>query len=481
MPTIAYNDLPEYLGRASAADWPAVTLICGEEMLCKKACEAVVDALLPPAERVMGTERFDGGEDSIGAVLTSMNTYALLSGTKVVVLRDARLFYSAKARQGLREKMAQAARNGEMKKASRPFLSLMALCGLDFEALAIPAKRQKVADDIDGRPAAWFSQLIDYCRDNGLRVPDKRDDADFFNAAMEKGFPAGHRLVITTDFADRRKALFKAIAEAGLVVDCMVPKGDTRADRLAQDAVMQSDMEAILAQAGKRMAMDARRRLMQWTGFDLRTLSGNLEKLINFVGDRETIGDADVTAVLQRSRKDPIFAFTNAIAEQDLPNALFYMHNLLSEDMHPLQLLSAAANQIRRLLLAKDFIERDRGHTWTAGTTFPRFKTAGFKAVQAHDKAYAAVVEKWDSLLNPSAAGKKHATADPGDLVLAKNPKSPFPVFQLLKKADGISLEALTAAMIDLSATDVRMKSTGNDPRLLLETFLIRFCRRAEA
>jgi DNA polymerase III delta subunit len=45
----------------------------------------------------------------------------------------------------------------------------------------------------------------------------------------------------------------------------------------------------LLAQAGKRMVADARQRLMQWTGFDLRTLCGNLEKLISFVGDRKTI------------------------------------------------------------------------------------------------------------------------------------------------------------------------------------------------
>ena len=480
MPTIAYNALADHLSRIATADWPAVTLICGEEMLCNKACEAILDALLPAAEHTMGIERFDGGEDSLGAVLTCMNTYALLSGNKVVVLRDARLFYSAKARQGLREKMTQAARSGEMKKASRPFLNLMALCGLDFEALSVPAQRRKVVDDIDGQPAPWFSQLVDYCRDNGLRVPEKRDDADLFKAAMDKGFPVGHRLVITTDFADRRKALFKAIAESGLVVDCMVPKGDTRADRLAQDAVMQATIGEILTQAGKQMAVDARRRLVEWTGFDLRTLCGNLEKLVNFVGDRHTIEEADVSTVLQRSRKDPIFAFTNAVAEQDLPNALFYMNNLLNDDMHPLQLLSAAANQIRRLLLAKDFIVRDRGQTWSAGTTFPRFKAAGLKAVQTYDKDFTAVAEEWTALLNPSAAGKKPPAAEAADLVLARNPKSPFPVFQLLKKADNISLEALSAAIIDLSATDVRMKSTGQDPRLLLEAFLIRFCRRSE-
>ncbi|MBC2710802.1 MAG: hypothetical protein HGJ94_07325 [Desulfosarcina sp.] len=478
MPTIAYNALDDHLNRATAAAWPTVTLICGEEMLCKKAYEAVLDTLIPQADRTLGVETFDGGEDTIGGVLSSMNTYALLSNAKVVVLHDARLFYSAKARQGLQEKMAQAAQSGDMKKASRPFLNLMALSGLTVEDLGTPALRNKVVDDVDGEPAPWFSQLMDYCRENGLRIPDKRDDADLLKAAMEKGFPDGHRLVITTDFVDRRKALFKAIDETGLVVDCTVPKGDTRADRIAQDAVMKATMDAALAQAGKRMAMDARRRLMQWTGFDLRTLSGNLEKLISFVGDRKTITDADVTAVLQRTRKDPIFEFTNAVADRDLSTILFFMKSLLDDGMHPLQLMAAVANQIRRLLLAKDFIERDRGRSWSARMTFPQFKTGPFNAVLADDGASATLIEAWDSILNPPADGKKRKKAASSDLVLAKNPKSPFPVFQTLKKADSFSLEALISAIINLSETDIRLKSTGQDPRMLLEAFLIGLCRR---
>jgi DNA polymerase-3 subunit delta len=104
---------------------------------------------------------------------------------------------------------------------------------------------------------------------------------------------------------------------------------------MARDAVTKATMDAALAQAGKRMANDARQRLMQWTGFDLRTLSGNLEKLISFAGDRKTITDADVTAVLQRTRKDPIFEFTNAVADRDLSAALFFMKSLLEDGMHP--------------------------------------------------------------------------------------------------------------------------------------------------
>jgi DNA polymerase-3 subunit delta len=479
MPTIAYKDFNDYLSRVAAADWPTVTLVCGEEMLCKKSVEGILETLVPQLERALGVERFDGGEEPIGGVLSSMNTYALLSGSKVVVLQDARLFYSAKAQQGLREKMVPAAQSGDMKKASRPFLNLMALAGLTFEDLATPSLRLKVVDDVDGEPPSWFASLMDYCRENGLRIQEKQDDADVLKTAMEKGFPDGHRLVMTTDFVDRRKALFKAIDETGLVVDCTVPKGETRADRLAQDVAMQAAMDDALAQASKRMAVDARQRLMQWTGFDLRTLSGNLEKLVSFVGDRKTISDADVTTVLRRTRKDPIFEFTNAVADRDLSAILFFMKSLLDDGIHPLQLLAAVANQIRRLLLAKDYIVRDRGRSWSSRMTFPQFKAGPFKAVQADDAASVSLTEGWDSVLNPSAEGKKPKKAATSDLVLAKNPKSPFPVFQTLKKADNFSTEALASAMVDLSQTDLRMKSTGRDPRMLLETFLIGLCRKS--
>jgi len=477
MPIVAYNEVAEYADRICPKDWPPVTLIYGEELLCKKVYDAVMDKLVPPSDRDAGVEVFDGGEDSIGSVLSSLNTYALLSSAKMVVLRDARLFYSANAKQGLREKMIQAGEAGSVKKAARPFLNLMALDGLDFEDLGTPTHRRKIVEDTDGGPPPWFDQLLGYCRDKGLAVPEKRDDADLLQAAMEKGFPQGHRLLITADVIDRRKSLFKAIEQKSLVVNCSVPKGETRADRMAREAVTQAAVDEALAMAGKTMAADARRRLTDWTGFDLRTLAGNLEKLINFVGDRKTIRDADVTSVLQRTRKDPIFAFTNAVADRDLAGALLLMQSLLDDGMHPLQLLAAVANQVRRLLLAKDFIVKDRNRRWSSQMSFPQFKSGFFGDVQAADESFFALLENWDALADPGGKPAKRKKKPSSDLVLARNPKSPFPVFQTLKKADNFSLEELTAAVGSLSQTDLAMKSTGQDPRLLLEALLIGLCR----
>ena len=478
MPTIAYNEISAYANRKGAEEWPAVFLLYGEELLCKKTFDAVMEKVMPASEQSAGVETFDGAEASIGSVLASLNTYALLSRAKVVVLNNARLFYSVNARQGLKEKMVRAGENGQIRKASRTLLNLMALEGFVFEDLQTSKHRRKLVADVDGQTPAWFLGLLDHCREKGLAVPDKRDDADLLKTAMERGFPPGHRLLITADVVDRRKALFKAIDAHGLVVDCTVPKGATRSDRRSREAVLRAAIDDVLAAAGKKMTADARQQMIRWTGFDLPTLVDNLEKLVSYVGVRQTITDEDVTTVLQRTRKDPIFAFTNAVADRNLSEALFLMQSLLDEGMHPLQLLAAIANQLRRLLLAKAYIDRDRGRSWSAGMAFPQFKASAFQAVQTADEALVGLQQTWDGLLAAEAAKTGSRPTTSSDLVLARNPRSPFPVFQTLKKADLFTLEELTMGMIQLSETDRRMKSTGQDPRLLLEAHLVRLCRK---
>jgi DNA polymerase III subunit delta len=125
--------------------------------------------------------------------------------------------------------------------------------------------------------------------------------------------------------------------------------------------------------------------------------------------------------------------------------------------------------------VAKDFIVRDRGRVWQADMTYAQFKGEPLKAVLADDGVLADLVRSWNEMLSPPSGGRK-GTAAASDLVMARNPRSPFPVFQTLKKADRFSHAALCAAMLDLSATDRKMKSTGQDPRLLLEAFLMRLC-----
>jgi DNA polymerase-3 subunit delta len=82
------------------------------------------------------------------------------------------------------------------------------------------------------------------------------------------------------------------------------------------------------------------------------------------------------------------------------------MKSLLDDGMHPLQLLAALANQVRRLLLAKDFIVRDQGRSWSSRMTFPQFKATTLKSVQADDRSFLTLLDEWDTMLNPPPESK---------------------------------------------------------------------------
>ena len=72
--------------------------------------------------------------------------------------------------------------------------------------------------------------------------------------------------------------------------------------------------------------------MLEMTGFDLRTFSSNLDKLISYVGDRTEISIDDVETVLQRTKKDPLYELTNAVSERNAPQAIFFLDSLLSDN-----------------------------------------------------------------------------------------------------------------------------------------------------
>ena len=201
----------------------------------------------------------------------------------------------------------------------------------------------------------WLDEINRYCKTHELSIPSAGDQSDLLEEAIQKGFPKGNHLLITTDFIDKRRRLFNSIKKYGLIIDCSVPKGDRRDDRIAQEAVLREESEAILLKSGKRIEKDAFAAAVEMTGFDIRTFCNNVEKLVDYIGERKRITVDDVENALKRTKQDPIYELTNALGERNLQNSLFYLNSLLSDNYHPLQVLSAIANQMRRLLVARGF------------------------------------------------------------------------------------------------------------------------------
>jgi DNA polymerase-3 subunit delta len=70
----------------------------------------------------------------------------------------------------------------------------------------------------------------------------------------------------------------------------------------------------------------------------------------------------------------------------------------------------------------------------------------------------------------------KPAAGDKGDRVDLVS-QHPFVVFQALKNTGRFTRDELTGYVEMLAGMDLALKSTGQDPRLMLENFLLAVCK----
>jgi DNA polymerase-3 subunit delta len=486
MSTISYKDIKKYLAERGEGPFAPVYLIFGEDMLTKNCFDELLNALLPASKRSINYDPLDGTQENIHTVIERVNTFSLLPGAKVTALRDSRIFYARQDKDRILDNAKTAYQDDNIKKASGYLLSLMGFLNLTFEDLDTPNREKSLGrDNAAGADDAWLDEIIAYCREKGLSIPSARDDSRILQQAVENGFPQNNHLIITTDMVDKRRGLFKTLTRKGVVVDCSVPKGDRQADRIVKESVLVEKMNAILGAGKKTMNQATYTALYEMTGFDLRTFANNLEKLISYVGDREEITIEDVKSVLQRTKTDPIYELTNALADRSADRSLFFLTSLLSSDIHPLQVFAALINQIRKLLLVKDFVESPYGNGWQAACPYNYFQKHIIPAIVEYDRRLLDEIGSWQDMLKthkvlqdgseirPKMKKSKTAT----DLIIAKNPKNAYPIYQLFKKSERFSKKDLLKAVESLNAADKRLKSGSQKPKLVLEKVILGICR----
>jgi DNA polymerase-3 subunit delta len=471
----------------------AVYLIYGEEMLCKAAFKKVLNRLVPESKQSFNFEPIDGNLGGVAEAVEKLNTFSLLSAPKVVGLLEARVFDSRMNTENIWLNAVKAHEGQNLNRAADYLLRFMALANLSFDDLAPQNRQENLPAGVElSEDDRWLDDVIGFCRENGRKIPEAADNESILCRAIEKGFPGGNRLLITTDTVDKRRKLFKTIRGTGVIVDCSVPKGDRKADKTAQDAVLADMVRAVLSETGKSLAPDAFTALQETTGFELRAFVNNLEKLVSYIGDRDLITRQDVVTALKRTKKDPVYAFTGAFAARKRDDALFYMNTLMSEgqgSLRPEQILVALLNQLRKLLLIKSFVSSPEGKIWYSGCPYNTFRTNVLPVVQKFDSELLGTLQQWqddlDSLNNDKIkpvkkrSGKKKPSLKT-ELLIARYPNNPYPIYQLFLNAENFSKQDLLQAYDDLSRADLRIKSGSDNKRLILEEVILNVCRQRD-
>ena len=481
MPEISHDALEEHLAK-SGFSLP-VCLIFGDEFLRKQALERVLAAVFPE-DGTGDVEPLDGVSAGMAEALDRVRTFSLIPAPKVVVVSDARFFYTKSQMGAVFDAAKTAFDRRQMEKCAAGLMKLLDLLDLPLEkadAAGLLSRISSAGPD-DG---AWVKKALMFCREKGMEAAPRSDDARMLEAALDRGFPAKNHLVITADVVNRKHALFKLVADAGLAVNCAVARGESSFDKKEQEKVARAQITEILSRLGKTLAPEAFALVWENVGFDLFALSQSLKTAAAYAGDEKRITADHVRAVLVKTKQDPIFEFTSAFSERKTALALEKMNALLARQFHPLQLLSAMAGQCRGLLVARDFLASKDGGAFFPAMSYPAFNQRVAPLVKAFDGRLAGTAAQWQEALEEDSedekggkrksGGKKKGKTKKGatDLVLAKNPKSAYPVYKLLKNASRFSTQELVGGMLALKQVETRLKTGEKNPRILLEQFIL--------
>jgi DNA polymerase-3 subunit delta len=154
-------------------------------------------------------------------------------------------------------------------------------------------------------------------------------------------------LILTSDRLDKRKALYKAIAGAGIVVD-LGPLKPAEAKTWIREK---------MAEQGKKISHGLVENVFALTGSGLSDISNEIDNLVAYIGDRKAVEQADIDVLVASRQKQPIYRLTEHIAGRDFMNAWTVLRQLLADGEHELRILWHLDFMLKRMLRARALIE----------------------------------------------------------------------------------------------------------------------------
>jgi DNA polymerase-3 subunit delta len=434
-PRAAGATLETCLADVKARTPQAVYLFDGDAFLALRAARELAFVLVPEAQRALNLVELDAAS-SPAEVAAEIATGGLFGGGKVVLVQEPAFLASKEDVEASFETARKAWSDGRQREAARRLLALVAKGGWAAADLDPEGTDQALAKDF--RKDFGFEPDVAFLRGAGRFAVERemkaaKDDSSALDAALERGFPQGHVLVIAAGKVDGRLPLVKKLAGAGRRVTTKVEtEGTWNEQRLVLGPVLTS----LLAGTGKRVDPGGEARLAELVGDDARVLASEVAKLTAFVGDRKVIGAKDVDEVVTRVAADPFFALGNAVEARDLPAALGVLGRSIADGVSPFMIVGSLAGTVRRMI-----VERERAR-----------KVVGAKRIPS--------ARDWEATVFPTIP-KEEA----GD-------KKPYGFWMKYQAAMRFSREELLDALVGLAEADVAMK-TGQDGRVRLERLLV--------
>jgi len=201
-----------------------------------------------------------------------------------------------------------------------------------------------------------------------------------------------------------------------------------------KDRVLFAWMDKKFLSQGKTADLEAKKRLQELAGNDLRRVSNEIEKLITFAGEKKLIELDDVNQVSGWVKTFFDWEIADSLGKADFERSLIVLNNLFKEGVKPEYILGSMARFFRDIFLAKLSLKEKSMD-----------KKAIFKELRPH------IREKFGSFYTDKL--------------------NEF--FSLVEK---FSMRDLNRVLAELEEIDLKMKTTSLTPQTLLESFLYDYC-----
>ena len=442
------QELEAVLAEIRKGEEPSLLLLHGDDYQVHAASKALLDLLVPPERRAFNLEQFDGRVAPWDEIEAALMTPPFLPGTKTVLVENAPYFLSREHKGEVGARVLQLWGEGKKDEAAKLFLDLLIVEGWTqerWEGSQDSTSGAELAELLggDGRELKEEVEgLLLFCRNSGMELSQRRGgEGHRLMELLEQGLPPWDVLLITAN-VDRRTRLYKRFEEKGSVLDLSI--GREKSGRMSREALAEF-LDQRLKEGGKKIEAQARGMILARAGAELWAVHQELEKLFLYVGEEPWIKVKDVEEVFSDQGEGWVFDLTKALAARDPVAALSHLLRLLSQGHHPLALLAPIASEVRRLMAARQLIEGELRERWKAGMSYPQFQKS-----MLHDGA-------------------------------APLPGNPYFVYMSFKSADNFTLKELVRYLGLLYQTDVRLKSTGHPPRMVMERLILEMCRPLRA
>ena len=414
-------------------------LLFGDDLRVEETVQQIINLLVPEEHKGFNIERFDGRATPWDRLEASLMTPPFFPGTKVVWIENAPYFMSREQKGDLGDRILQLWSDGKQQEAGKLLIDLLILEGWSqerWESLNADGSRE-ISELLESDAEDEVEKLVAFCKSQEIDFTRRRSaQSQGLEPLLELGLPPWSFLLMTADQVDKRMRLYKRLDDLDGII--YLGLGRERG-KVSREDLLQFINER-LRRAGKTADARVREMIVQRSPSDLRSLSQELEKLCLYAGERSGLRAEDVEGISTDHGQAWVFDLTRAISECNACTALSHLARLLASGEHPLKLLGALASEARRLLAARQLLDGELRSRWRPGMSF-----AQFQGVLAHGP-------------------------------MSQRTRSSYADYMCVLRAERLSMTELLRYMSGIHDADLCLKSSGKNPRTVLERLILGAC-----